>query len=188
MSFVRAIERCDMPRPSHPTPRVVTIAMRPSCRGGTCENVNLICPTVQVVSVRQSNTTGKMRMLCMQCRSAAGSLRDRAGRHHRLCGNQFWLHPPAGAVGRVPRPRSAEASSTAWLLIWPRLDGFGAGRLTLLTQIQGRHVVFSPLRAVYGRSSAARGMSLLSELRPLLSWSIGRDWGCGHRAAPLDAA
>jgi hypothetical protein len=39
--------RCVLPRPSHPTPRVVTIAMRPSCRGGTCGNLQLICPTTQ---------------------------------------------------------------------------------------------------------------------------------------------
>jgi hypothetical protein len=40
--------RCALPRPPHPTPRVVTIAIRPSCRGGTCGNLQLICPTTQV--------------------------------------------------------------------------------------------------------------------------------------------
>jgi hypothetical protein len=32
---VRAARLAVQPRPSHPTPRVVTIAIRPSCRGGT---------------------------------------------------------------------------------------------------------------------------------------------------------
>jgi hypothetical protein len=67
MSFVRAqTTRCDMSRPSHPTPRVVTIAIRPSCRGGTRGKMLVICPTTQGDNVRQSNTTGKLRMALMR--------------------------------------------------------------------------------------------------------------------------
>jgi hypothetical protein len=41
--------RCNPIRPSHPGPTFVTIAKRPSDRAWTRGNVNLICPTTQVI-------------------------------------------------------------------------------------------------------------------------------------------
>src|SRR5690348_3472336 len=49
--FVRSrTARCKTDGPPHPTPRVVTVAKRPSCRGGTCERMVVICPAWQGAS------------------------------------------------------------------------------------------------------------------------------------------
>jgi hypothetical protein len=52
MAFVRAIKRCDMARPSHPTPRVVTIAKRPSRRGGM-RHQTTVSEKKKVLSLRE---------------------------------------------------------------------------------------------------------------------------------------
>jgi hypothetical protein len=45
--FVGVNSRCKPLRQPHPTSRVVTVAKRPSCRGGTSERIVVICPTRQ---------------------------------------------------------------------------------------------------------------------------------------------
>jgi hypothetical protein len=65
-SSARSSRAATPKRPSHPTPRAVTIAIRPSARGGTCGKMLVICPTTQAPTLRQVNTTGNLRMALMR--------------------------------------------------------------------------------------------------------------------------
>ena len=87
--------RCDPTRPPHPAPNVRDDRETPLLGGGTGENVKVICPTTQAGCVRQTGTTGNLRMrgllklpvvqarFCIRVgpfTPAANSRRDRAPR------------------------------------------------------------------------------------------------------------
>ncbi len=70
-------------RPPHPASRFVTFATRPSCRGGTGEEVQVICPTAQADGMRQINATGK----------ADSRVARRIPPFRRNCTRHLLLHP-----------------------------------------------------------------------------------------------
>jgi hypothetical protein len=90
-SSARSSHAASLSRPSHPSPRVVTIAIRPSCRGGTGRNVLVICPTMQVDARATDWHDGQSH----RDHTAAAPERGRI----RRCG-----------VGRARRPRARRRS------------------------------------------------------------------------------
>jgi hypothetical protein len=92
------IARKTLPRPPHPSPTSVTIAIRPSGGVGWREFVEMICPTGEAKYFCEWDWTAQIRLICFNKFRRARKRRKRMKCDEIRgwgCGRSLWLPPQA---------------------------------------------------------------------------------------------